>query len=193
MQRIGVDILAETKLLVTNESQSFHWAGYGVKFHFPENCLPCGVKHCSLQIQASLSGFYKLPSDTALVSTVYWIKSTPKITFKQPITLEIQSCAKPANVSRLLFLKAHSSPADKLPYDFLPLESGVFSAHTAYGSIQLDHFCGLAVGQKDTDERNCCTSLFYLGDNDRKKRIDFVVMWNLDAYITVSHPQMNVH
>ena len=179
-----MEAIAETVLRVTNTGRSFHWAGYGLKLSFPADCLPPGVEECLLRIQASLSGQYQLPGDASLVSAVYWFKTKPRITFEKPFTLEIQNCAKPENSSKLRFYRASSSQPE-LPYSFQPLEGGVFASHSCYGSVQLQQFCGVTVGQEGEGEKNCCTSLFYLGEG-KQKQIDFVISLHLDAYLTVS-------
>ena len=179
----GVEAIAETVLRVTNTGRSFHWAGYGLKLSFPADCLPPGVEECLLRIQASLSGQYQLPGDTSLVSAVYWFKTKPRITFEKPLTLEIQNCAKSENSSKLRFYRASSSQLE-LPYSFQPLEGGVFASHSCYGSVQLQQFSAYGTVQEGEGEKNCCTSLFYLGKSLRKQ-IDFIVSLDLDICITV--------
>lgn len=148
----GVESIAKTHLCITNTGRSFYWAGYGLKLSFPADCLPPAVEECFLTIQASISGQYQFPGDTTLVSAVFWFKCKPRVTFKQPFTLEIQNCAKPENYSKLRFYCASSSQ-QKLPYSFQPLEQGVFASHNSYSSVQLDHFSGVTVGQEEDGRR----------------------------------------
>ena len=46
-----LDVIAETSVLVTNQSQTFHWAGYELKLHIPKEALPTGLKECRLLIK----------------------------------------------------------------------------------------------------------------------------------------------
>ena len=180
---IEVNVIGETSIQfsTTNETQSFYWKGYGLKFHIPQASLPDGVNHSRVTIEASLAGQYKFPDNTTLVSAVYWINSPLK--FLQPITLEIQHCAKQTNGSTLSFAMACTQ--DDGRYLFKPLQGGIFNSSYSYGSIKLKHFCGIAVIQNDTEEQSYCGRLYYLG-NRADWRIFFVIIKDLEAAITVS-------
>ncbi len=179
----GVNVIEETSCLVTNEAQTFHWKGYGLKLHIPPASLPPGIKQSSVNIKASLTGQYHFPGNTTLVSAVYWIQ-TP-VMFQQPVTLEIQHYAKSITRYPLKFAVAKCSQGD-LPYQFKPLEGGVFSSFSSYASIALLHFSGLGVTQEaEGSEQLYCAKQYYIGS-----RINwtahFVVTKDLEAYITVS-------
>ena len=177
----GVNVIGETSCLVTNEAQTFHWKGYGLKLHIPPASLPPEVRQSSVNIKASLTGQFQFPGNTTLVSAVYWIQ-TP-VMFQQPVTLEIQHCAKSTTRYPLSFAVAKCSQKD-LPYQFKPLEGGTFSSFSSYASIALLHFSGLGVTQ-EVSEQLYCAKQYYIGSKINW-RAHFVVTKDLEAYITVS-------
>ena len=172
----------ETSILVTNQAQTFHWVGYGLKLHIPQGTLPAGLEKCQLQIKVGLSGHFKLPENSSLVSAVYWLDSEPRCKFSQPITVEMQHCVKPSHTSRLSFVRAKCSQV-QLPYDFKAVEGGVFSSENAYGCVQLYHFSLLGLIMNFIlPEIVYCASLYYLVN---QREIHFVITKNLEPYITV--------
>ena len=70
-----MDVIAETSVLVTSKAQTFYWAGYGLKLHIPEGALPADVEKCTVLIKVGLSGQFKLPENTSIVSAIYWLNS----------------------------------------------------------------------------------------------------------------------
>ena len=165
---------------MTNEAQTFHWAGYGLKLHIPPASLPPGVGQSSIDIKASLAGQFSFPSNTTLVSAVYWLRS--EISFVTPLTIEIQHCGK--HCGALSFVRTKYSQRD-LPYQFKPLSSrGVFSPHHCYGSVTLSSFSGLGVTQEGSEEQLYCARLYYLGTRI-DWRVHFVIIKDLEASIKV--------
>ena len=138
-----MDVIGETSLLVTNEAQTFHWAGYGLKVNIPQKSLPAGVEECRVDIKAALTGQFEFPGETEVVSAVYHVQSPVK--FSHPLTVEIQHCAKPTSSSSLSFVIAKRSQKE-LPYTFKPMKNaGVFTPHSSYGSISISEFSLLAI------------------------------------------------
>ena len=181
----GVEVCAETTLVVTNNPQSFIWKGYGLKIHIPQGCLPEDVDKCTIKIQASLSGLYEFPDNSFLVSAVFWLRCEPQCKFSVPISMEIQHCARAENVSKLSFVKAHCSQKS-LPYTFRAVASGHFSSSYSYGILELDCFSGVAVTQEGSKSRVYISRLFYLSQTLSAHDIHFVVTWNTEAHFTVS-------
>ena len=185
----GVDVVTETNILVTNQAQTFHWAGYGLKLHIPQDALPTGLKECRLLIKVGLSGQFTFPQNTSLVSAVYWLDSEPRGKFSQPLTLEIQHCVKPIHTSRLSFVQAKCSQRN-LPYTFEILKGGEFSSLSAYGYIQLHHFSlislvkRLILGEDDIRYR---ASLYYLKKGMNQREIHFVITKDQEAHVTVCY------
>ena len=150
-------VIGETSILVTNRAQSFQWKGYGLKLHVPQEILPPGLEYCRLHIKVGLSGEFKLPTNTSLVSAVYWIDSKPRCKFSKPIKMEIQHCSKSSQSSTLSFVRAKCSQ-EVLPYKFNTMEEGEFSSLdiSCYGSVHLLHFSLIAVSQKGGDDPWYC-------------------------------------
>ena len=168
---------------MTNEAQTFHWKGYGLKLHIPPASLPPEVRQSSVNIKASLTGQFQFPGNTTLVSAVYWIQ-TP-VMFHRAVTLEIQHCAKSTTRYPLSFAVAKCSQKD-LPYQFKPLKSGAFSSFSSYASIALLHFSGLGVTQEaEVSELLYCAKQYYVGSKINCWRAHFVVTKDLEAYLTV--------
>ena len=181
-----MDVIAETSVLVTNHSQTFHWTGYGLKLHIPQEALPTGSEECRLLIKVGLSGQFALRQNTSLVSAVYWLDSEPRCTYSQPLTVEIQHCVKPIHSSRLSFIHAKCSQTH-LPYVFEPVEGGEFSSESSYGCVQLDHFSLLGVGCNDLTSgvRLYRACLFYLNNGANLRDIHFVITWDEEPHTTV--------
>ena len=191
-----MDVIGETSFLVTSQTQTFNWKGYGLKLHIPEGSLPAKVEQCRLHIKVGLSGQFAFPQNTSLVSAVYWLDTEPRCKFSEAITVEIQHCAKPTQRSRLSFVRAKCSQKD-LPYTFKILDGGVFTQQTNFGCISLNGFSILSVlkrfllvddhQQQALDEDPYyCASLYYIGSKFTFWKVHFVVTAKLDAYSTVS-------
>jgi len=181
-------VITGTSVLVTNQSQTFHWAGYGLKLHIPQGALPTGLEECRLLIKVGLSGQFALPQNTSLVSAVYWLDSEPRRKFSQPLTLEIQHCVKPTHTSRLSFVHAKCSQTH-LPYVLETVKSGVFSSESVYGSVQLTQFSLVATvcNEPVSEVRLYCACLYYMRGRENLRNMHFVITWNDETHITVSH------
>ena len=181
----GVEVGAETTLVVSNLQRSFFWKGYGLKVHIPQGCLPEGVDKCTIKIQASLSGQYEFPENSFLVSGVFWFKCEPQCTFSVPISVEIQHCAKAENTPKLSFVKAYCSQKS-LPYSFRAVGGGRFSSSSSFGILELDSFSGAAITQEGSEERDYVARLFYLSQSISNHDVHMVVTWNTEAHLAVS-------
>ena len=173
-------LVAETSVLVTNSEQLFSWDECGLNLYIPENSLPANLQQCSIHIKATIMGDYQLPQDTHLVSAVYWIKCVPKCRFSQPLTLEIQHCAKPEGASQLCFVKASSMDRgeERVKFETVP---GNFSRHSSYGFIELDSFCRYGVGKKGAEDRDYTAKIYYSEENKNHK-IHFTIFWNTKVH-----------
>ena len=172
-----------TEFTVTTQGGCFEWEGYGLKLHVPEGSLPAGMEEAMVNIRASISGQFQLPEDSVLLSPVFWISPPCKST--KSVTLEVQHCAlieDEAVLSNLSIVSAQDSQRD-LPYRFKQLDGGVFSKHGSYGSIQLSHFCGIAVAGKTSTPRSYCVHLYHT--------IKQIYDWRFYLAITQDHPALN--
>ena len=176
----GLNVIGEVSILITSKAQTFHWAGYGLKLHIPQEALPAGLKQCELIIKVGISGQFKLPQNTSLVSPVYWIHSEPLCEFSKPITVELQHCATSSQTSSLRFVRcSHYS----LPYNFEILQIGSFSPDE-YGRIPLRNFSYLATVLFG-DDIKYFANVYYLWSGENLRRIHFVITKDLEAHATV--------
>ena len=180
----GVEVCAETIVVVTSYLQNFIWEGFGFKLYIPQGCLPAGMEQCTINIMVSLAGQYEFPSKHHLVSAIFWLRCEPRCRFRVPICVEIQHCARSENISKLTFVKAFCSQKS-LPYTFRQL-GGRFTSNSSYGTIQLDSFSGVAVAQEGSEDKEYIARLFYLSHTISTCEIHFVVTWNIEAHITVN-------
>ena len=170
------------EFIVSTQSAPFHWFGHGSKIHLS------GMEEVRIIVKVSLSGQFQLPEDTVLLSPVYWISASAKIT--NPVTIEIQHCAlskDEAILSGLSFVATEISPKH-LPYRFDYLDGGVFNKHSSYGSIQLSHFSGIGVGiaGRKRTPRSYCAYVYHTMKQKDDLRFYFIIVQNLEAHIAVS-------
>ena len=182
----GVEVCGEiTVVLHSSGPQHIPWEGFGLKLYIAEDSLPVGIDQCTLTIKASLSGQYEFPFNSYLVSAIIWLHCEPMCKFTKPVTVEMQHCAKSDNVAnlKLKFVRAVCSQK-QLPYTFKEL-GGDFTRHSSYGVIEVNGFSALAITQGESEEREYCSQLFYLG-TPSSCHIHFIVTWNVKAHLTVS-------
>ena len=171
--------------MVTNSEQSFHWTGYGFKLHIPQDSLPAGVGRCLLHISASIAGQYQFPDNMELVSAVYWVRCEPYCRFQQPLTAELQHCANTTSSTKLTFVRALCSQ-EHLPYTFKEVDRrDSFAVQSSYGSLQLNHFSGIALAGRNI-ERLYTASLYYLPGNPRNTEIHLVITWDDEVHLKVN-------
>ena len=174
-----------TEFTVPTQGGCFEWKGYGLKLHVSEENLPRGMKEARVNIRASVSGQFQLLEDSVLLSPVFWILAPCK--FTKPVTLEIQHCAlrDETILSDLHFVSANCSQVD-LPYRFKQLDGGVFTTHSSYGSIQLNHFSGVGVTGREETPRLYCAHLYHTVKEIYDWRYYLAITQDLEAHITVS-------
>ena len=169
--------------MITSSQQSFIWKGFGLKLNVQQDSLPAGIEECRINIKASIAGQYEFPENLHLVSAVFWLRCEPMCKFTQPLSLEIQQCAKQDNTSKLYFMRALCSQ-ESLPYTFKQLKTG--SHFHQYSILQLKSFSGVAVAQEGSEEREYVARLFYLSQSIYTYDIHLVVTWNIEAHLSVS-------
>ena len=186
----GFETVAEARFIITkSRAHTMEWKGYGIKLHIPEGALPPEHTECRVDIKAGLAGQFTLPDDSELISCAYWFSCPHK--FLKPLTLEIQHCASlqdSSYSSSPQFVIAKCSQAE-LPYRFRTQMSGTFSPQSSFGSIQVsqlsDSIFGITI---DRMFRRCyCGHLYYTKKESNKWNVDFVITWNLPAYLKVSY------
>ena len=177
-----MDVCGATSIIVNNSSLEWQWKGYGLKLYVGDDTLPAGIEQCHIHINASLTGHYEFPEDDYLVSAIFWFRCEPPCRFAKPITVELQHCACPRNISKLNFVKAVCTQKER-PYTFKRVAGGSFSGHSSFGILQLKSFSGLGVTQKGSEERDYLANFFYKEERNHKSiHLYFVVTWNLDTH-----------
>ena len=183
-------MVAQRDFVITNEAQTYSWEDYGFRLHVPEGSLEAGLSETTVNVRVSLSGHFQLPTNSELVSAVYWVFSPHK--FSQPLTVDIEHCAAPSQCSNLSFIRTKCTQK-KLPYQFKELEGGVFSQNSTYGSISVNHFSGLSIKRRkrsrsDEVSDEYCAQLFKSKSKETPMdcRLIFAVTKDLEAYLTVS-------
>ena len=149
----GVEVVAQRSFPLTLQAQTFEWREYGFMLHVPEGSLPPEMTQTTVDVRVSLSGQFKFPEDSDLVSATYWLSCPHK--FMKPLDVEFQHCAAitdPSHCSQLSFVITKCTQKE-LPYTFKELEGGTFSQHSSYGRISLTHFSGLATRLKKTKSK----------------------------------------
>ena len=150
---LGVEVVGEEEVVITNEAMDFHWKDYGFKLHVPENALPEGTLEYRVNIKASLSGHFELPEGYELVSAVYWVATPGK--FTKPVTIEAQHCATFSNPNQLCFVRT-SCTQKSLPYKFKIIEGGSFACSSRHGVLSAPHFSGNGIAKEVTPGEHSC-------------------------------------
>ena len=178
-------MIGKAEFTVFSQGGLVEWKGYGLRIEIPSGSFQPGVRECRINISASFSGQFLLPDESDLLSPIFWISASCKLT--KPVTLEIQHCTlrkEEPMLSKLSFVSTKCSQRD-LPYRFTQVDGGVFTTHSSYGRIQLNHFSGNAVAGKKNTPRSYCGHLYYTMKQISDWRCYFVITQDLDAKNTV--------
>ena len=122
-----------------DRSHSLPWEKYGFRLQCPEGAVS---KDTEVAVTALVSGNFRLPKGTVLVSAVYAI-SVSKPLLKS-LTIELQHCVDLRNTGQTGCLKFVRAPL-KSPYQFSIIDGGVFRIGSRYGSIERDDFCAVGI------------------------------------------------
>ena len=146
-----------------------------------------------MTIKASINGQFLLPPNMELVSGIYWIKFPGH--FSKPVTLSIQHCCdleSPDQASSLCFVTAKCRQ-EPMPYKFQKMsEKGYFSTESSYGTIQVQHFCGVGIAQQRNPEelakekwnKRYLAQAFYLAKDATpyQRDVHIPVIWDLELH-----------
>lgn len=169
----------ETLTVHSSYAKQFEWRHFGLNLRIHEGTLPAGMEQCIIKIKTFLTGSYKFPDNSYLVSAVYWFSCEGVGKFDKPITVELEHCAK--SISGLTFVRADCSQK-QLPYTFKSISGGNFVSKRSYGVIDLNGFSRIAITQTESEEKDYSSMVFY----SSQKIIDYVITWNLEAHRNVS-------
>ena len=183
--------MGETNITVkdTVKTRSYEWIDYGLKMTVPKGALPVDHTECTLTISAAIAGNFELPEGAKLISAMYYISSP--IEFAKPVQVEIQHCAVVTQPNDFSFVIAKDLPG---VVHFSLMSGGVFVSNHSYATIQLNHFCYLAVVVKSRllswfrskIEQRYMIQLFGSAFSERCWKVYFVVVKHLNICFSVS-------
>ena len=134
----GVHVVGEKLFEISREfPQLLDWEEYGLRIQVPEGATS---EPCDIAIKAIVAGQFEFPEGTDLVSAVYAISVSKRLT--KPVMLEIQHCVAITREEQgrfLSFVRAQCNQP-QLPYQFESLDNGTFPPHSDYGKIAFDRF-----------------------------------------------------
>ena len=103
-------------------------------------------KDTEVAVAALVSGDFKIPKGTVLVSAVYAISVSKPLL--KPLKIELQHCVDLRNTGQTGCLKFVRAPLMEYPYQFSIVDGGSFSVDSRYGSIEREQFCIFAIIKK---------------------------------------------
>ena len=134
----GVHVVGEKLFQISGDfPQLLEWEEYGLRIQVP---MDATSTPCNVAIKAIVAGQFEFPEGTDLVSAVYAISVSKKLT--QPVILEMQHCVAISSEEQgqfLSFVRAKCNQPD-LPYQFKLLDSGIFPPQSDYGKVSCTHF-----------------------------------------------------
>ena len=143
----GVHVVSEKLFQISGEvPQLLEWEEYGLRIQVPKGATSTP---CDIAIKAIVAGQFEFPEGTDLVSAVYAISVSKKLT--QPVILEMQHCVAISSEEQgqlLSFVRAKCNQPD-LPYQFKLLDGGRFPPQSDYGKISCSHFSLVATVRKN--------------------------------------------
>ena len=123
--------------------QLLEWEEYGLRIQVPEGAIS---GPCDIAIKSIVAGQFEFPEGTDLVSAVYAISVSKRLT--KPVKLDIQHCIAITREEQgrfLSFVRAQCNQP-QLPYQFELLDNaGTFPPHSDYGKIACDQFSCLCI------------------------------------------------
>ena len=119
----------------TNVMQTIDLTNYGLKMHLPPDS---SSEPMNITIGVSLSGNFKSPKNTTLVSALYYIKTS--VDLLKPAILEIEHCAGADTDDKTLSFGKADTTTSSLPYFFEMLSNGSFNEHNSWGLIKMSRF-----------------------------------------------------
>ena len=124
-----------------NSSHQFHWKRYGFKLDCPQGAIS---NDGMIEVTAIVSGLFKFPKGTILVSAVYAITVSKPLL--KPLVIKLQHCVDIRHTGQTSCLKFVRAPL-KSPHglQFSIVHGGSFQVGNDYGSIKRDNFCAWGI------------------------------------------------
>ncbi len=137
---------------VTADGNTIVWAEIGISFDIPEGAVP-PEESLNLTVWPCIKGPFVLPPGYDLASPVFIVG--PEIKFHKEILLQMAHFVQlqsPDDCQRLTFLSAPPTPqsnkGEEPRYPFKVFKRAMFQVAQSVGSVELSHFCALAIGRE---------------------------------------------
>ena len=184
----GVEVYGETVLdVVGDKAQKLKWPGYGFYMEIPDGALPPGVT-AIVGVKMILSGQFKLPRNTRVISAMYCISFSKN--FLKKVAINIRHFAvtmSEKRCSEFRFIVAEFSQKE-LPYNFQKCE-GLFAKDSQFAAIKLNLRCPFTlvgeIGPENTEMRFLCLKFYKPIPGTLKVDMVFVVTYNDELFLEV--------
>ena len=139
------------------------WKEYGTELHFPST-FKVHIED-TVSVISTDGDNYIFPEGSELVSAIYDISTNEP--FPELVTIKLQHCVpidseKAASATSFVIASTLQGP----PYEFHPLDGGIFRSGSYYADIELTHFSMPAVVRWCRWLLDCpipfCASVYYL-------------------------------
>lgn len=182
--------------------KSFGFASAGGTFSLKEHnvtvAVPSGAvtKPTEVQMGVLLSGPFKFPSNSTLVSPILWLGVRSKKTMKFSRAIEASlphfiDCSCPGEISNLAFVKAtHDTSFSDRPFVFTEVSVDQTSFTGSKGSVYLKQCCFVCIIHKDPkkvlEKTKFCLVSTVPRPVDARLELNFCVVHSLRTCIEVS-------
>ena len=133
-----MEICGEKVFEVTaRSSEKYKWDSHRFQLIVPNGALPPGVT-ASVAVRSIVTGPFKFPENSELISAIYWISSTH--VFLKKVTVHLQHCAminteEECSHFKIIIGNCSQDP----PYEFV-VKDGVFVPNSNIASISVTQF-----------------------------------------------------
>lgn len=110
------------------------WKKSGFTIHIARNKLE-ELNSCEVVV-TPVSGNFKIPKETELVSAVYAVSCKLPLPIMQRVSLHVEHCVKLENEEHAEYLSFALARFDHHPHTFVPLTGGEFPIKEHYGAIE---------------------------------------------------------
>ena len=164
--------------IIGSNYQKVSWNGYGFQVTVPEGAVSKDVT-VYLAVKSILSGQFKLPDDTCLVSDIYWVSASES--FLKSVSVHIQHCAiisSEAEASNYKFILGRCTQKSR-PYTFT-IKDGILAPHSQLATISVKQFSIFAVIFKGRGNPRLMYASHYYFQQVQPTRLEFMFLVTVD-------------
>ena len=183
----GVKVVGEKLFEINGDcSQLLEWEEYGFRVQVPAGAFS---GPCDIAVKAIISGQFKLPKETELVSALYAIAASR--TLEKSVCVEIEHCVRLENEQdcKYLCFGVAMCSQEILPYTFEMLKDGFFSPYHKFGKISRECFSIFGVLKSCFPFMDTLSSHSEADDYEQLKTDDLVSQTAEDKTCTASDEQ----